>query len=42
MSRTIGRNGMRMNSKLSTPITVITRMSALALVENGLTWYHSV
>src|SRR5947209_4427738 len=42
MSRTIGRNGIRMKSRLSRPITVITRMSALSLVENGLTWYQSV
>src|SRR5579884_2382153 len=40
MSRTPGMNGIRISARLSTPITVITRMSALAEVENGLFWYQ--
>ena len=31
-----------MNARLSTLITIITRMSALSEVENGLIWYQNV
>ena len=34
--------GISTSARLSTPITAITRMSALAEVENGLIWYQNV
>ena len=32
---------MQMNARLSTPMTIITRMSAFSEALNGSTWYQS-